>query len=194
MTAQINDFFRHNENEYVLAGISEGSLFEPSILNLIPYRVPHYCNRGYYATFALSNLQIILDDLHINHVEEDENFQRLDPPVINGVSPTPPKGIYDGFYHYEGLRYYLKYSGGLLLADRFIDELYVHGGFQPAWKYEKVIEFIFEDGILLNQIDRSEMIAQIRTQFIKLGNDEELDEILQIGGFSELSWDRSYEI
>jgi hypothetical protein len=56
------------------------------------------------------------------------------------------------------------FSGGLLLADDFIDELYVHMGFHPAWKYREVHELVFLDGDLVLEADRSEQIAEFRQE------------------------------
>jgi hypothetical protein len=56
-------------------------------------------------------------------------------------------GEHDWFNnHYEGLAYHLEYSGGLLLADGFLQDLYVPMAFHPAWKHETVLELIFEAG------------------------------------------------
>ena len=45
------------------------------------------------------------------------------------------------------------------LADGFIQNLYVHMGFHPAWKYREVHELLFEDGRLLHAQDRSAAMA-----------------------------------
>jgi hypothetical protein len=50
----------------------------------------------------------------------------------------------------------------MLIAADFIQELYVHMGFHPAWKYRSVFEMIFSEGHLTEWHDVSEQIAAIR--------------------------------
>jgi hypothetical protein len=64
--------------------------------------------------------------------------------------------------HYEGLDYPLDYTGSLLIADGFIQALYVHGGFHPAWKFERVLELVFDAGRFVEVVDRSERMAEVR--------------------------------
>ncbi len=56
------------------------------------------------------------------------------------------------------------FTGGILLADGFIQELYTHMGFHPAWKYREVHELIFDKGILTEAHDRSAKMAEHRVQ------------------------------
>lgn len=171
MTAQINDSFRYRDAEYSLAGISEGELFDISLLDLEPAAASTACWRGYQAVFAVVQSRLVLDTLHVNLFRPGagkERYQREVGPVINGVTPSPAEKKVDFFNnHYQGLNYHLEYSGGLLLANGFIRSLYVHMGFHPAWKYESVIELIFNGGILMQEFDRSEQMAEIREMVTK---------------------------
>jgi hypothetical protein len=196
MTAQIDDTFRYQKREYAVAGISEGELFDPSLVDLIPSGTCTACWRGYQAVFALSGSRLVLDALHVNLLKPGEGYEREEGPLINGVKPDESRGEYDWFNnHYEGLEYHLEYTGGLLLADGFIKELYVHMGFHPAWKYERVVELIFDAGILMQEFDRSTQMAEIRQRFLEpqAANDSDRmpteDEIAQ---FVERAFDRSY--
>jgi hypothetical protein len=167
MTAQINDAFRYRKKEYSLAGISEGDLFDISVLGLNPIGLSSACWRGYLAVFAVVESRLVLDTLHVSLVQRGEGnklFADKVGPVVNGVAPSPARGDLKFFVNnsYEGLDYHLKYSGRLLLADGFIQGLYVHMGFHPAWKYETVIELVFDGGVLKEEFDRSERMAEIR--------------------------------
>jgi hypothetical protein len=55
------------------------------------------------------------------------------------------------------------FSGGLLVGDGFIEDLYVHMGFHPAWKFTHVRELIFDAGQLkeLRRLDAE--MAQFRS-------------------------------
>src|SRR5262245_18320683 len=121
MTAQINDTFRYRQREYAVAGISEGELFDPSLLDLKPTGTCTACWRGYQAVFAVADTRLVLDALHVCLVKPGQGYQPEEGPSINGVKPAGPQGEHDLFNnHYEGLEYHLEYSGGLLLADGFI--------------------------------------------------------------------------
>ncbi len=171
MTAQIDDLFRYRRSLYSVAGISQEELFDISALGLRPVSTCTACWRGYQAVFGLSKSQLVLAELNVSlfsgvDPEDPWREQDMEPvagPVINGVSPTPATDEHDWFNnHYKKLHYQLTYSGGLLLAKGFIRDLYVHMGFQSPWKYETVVELIFEAGVIQAEYDRSESMATIR--------------------------------
>lgn len=204
MTAQIEDKFIYHDKEYKLVGISGGKLFEPSEFDIEPEGVSTDCYRGYLAYFAVSEGRLTLDNLHVNLFKgdkEDGAFSRneyvdKEGPEINGVKPLEQSE--DKSYRfnniYQDLNYQIDYSGGLLIADKFIQDLYVHMGFQPAWKYEKVIELTFENGILQEEVDQSEKMAKAREKQLEAerrddqlaGHDGSVD-------FINDSFDRSYD-
>jgi hypothetical protein len=196
MTAQINDIFRYEGTAYAVAGISEGELFNPATFGMRPAMASTACWRGYQAVFALRDAELVLADLHVNLLQEGEGFRRKAGPAINGVPPTDIEEKSHFFNnHYEGLNLPLDYSGGLLLADGFIRELYVHMGFHPAWKYERVIELVFANGRLSNEFDRSAKMAEIRQLFRATREAEEAGEtqsLEEIHAFVARAFDRSY--
>ncbi|AUT00467.1 hypothetical protein CLI64_08725 [Nostoc sp. CENA543] len=63
---------------------------------------------------------------------------------------------------YEQLKHFVEFTGSLLTANKFMNNLYVHIGFQPAYKYEEVYQLIFENGYLMQSINRSKEMAEIR--------------------------------
>lgn len=198
MTAQIDDYFLYDDHAYSVAGISAGSLFDPAILDIHPMGSSTACWRGYYVEYGLVGRHLTVINLHANFYEEGEGYQRMQGPAINGIVPTDLLPECGGFNnHYEKINFHLEYSGGLLLADGFIEELYVHMGYQSAWKYERVRELVFENGILIKDHDRSEKMAQIR-QILTRGNLR--DEITgmpsgqDIHHFIEQAFDRSYRM
>lgn len=86
-------------------------------------------------------------------------------PAIHGVLPVRPADPNAAFtfsdnYHNVGLP--LPFTGSLLLGEGFIRRLYVHMGFHPAWKFEKVIELAFAGGVFTAAHDRSAEMEQIR--------------------------------
>lgn len=187
MTAQASDRFRHRNTEYALAGISEGELFDVSVFGL---GLDHFCSacyRGYVALFAIAQNRLVLDALRVRLKCPGE------APIINGVRPF----LEYGNPRYEGLGYHLEYSGGLLLATGFIESLYVHMGFHPAWKYKTVIELIFDAGILKEEIDRSERMAEIREMVVNSRNESDAMRMPvknEITRFVARAFDRTYRM
>jgi hypothetical protein len=52
----------------------------------------------------------------------------------------------------------------LLIADDFIQSLYVHMGFHPAWKYRTVLELAFEGGQEVAVHDMSAQMEALRNE------------------------------
>lgn len=198
MTAQIDDKFHLDGVDYSLAGISEGELFDPSLLGIRPVGTCTACWRGYQAIFGILEGRLVLKTLHAELILETEPYSAIVGPPINGVAPTGPEREHDWFNnHYTDINYHLEYTGGLLLADGFIRELYVHMGFHPAWKYKTVRELVFDNGRLTANGDRSERVAELRRSILAsrdAGDSRETPSREDIARFVEAAFDRSYHM
>lgn len=192
MTAQIQDVFHYRNQPYALAGISEGELFDVASLGVAPVPSCSACWRGYQAEYALRDGRLVLASLHLS----------LEGcgPTLHGVKPSRVKAErYDFFNnHYEGLDLPIAYSGGVLLADGFLRALYVHMGFHPAWKYERVIELVFDEGRLTGEHDRSERMAELRERFTRTeeveASPKQMPTREEIREFVERCFDRRYRM
>ena len=194
MTAQINDEFTHRDAGYSVAGISAGQLFDPATLDLKPSMASTACWRGYQVIYGVVGRHLVVADLHVNLLAEG---RRQEGPLINGISPVELDEEFEFFNnHYEGINYHLEYSGGLLLANGFIEDLYMHMGFQLPWKYERVIELVFTDGMLVDEFDRSERMAETRERILAAenGNSVEPPSDNELRRFVESAFDRSYRL
>lgn len=193
MTGQAADVFRYQGVDYDLAGISEGTLFDPSQFGMDPSSISTACWRGYVAIFTLADSLLILDSLSVCLLEPGERRVRKEGPPLNGVTPTGREHGLNNIY--EGVNLHLDYTGGLLFARDFIEELYVHMGFHPAWKYQHVVELIFDGGVLQKEYDRSERIAQIRQRILESADSDDLEGLTWPGesrNWIACSFDRSY--
>ena len=169
MTAQIPEIFRYQAGKYELVGISDKGLFDPSVFDLEFSSPNTACYRGFQAVFALEKDQLVirefracLADLFDSETSAELTDNRFE---IAGTTPSEPPERARGFNaYYKNLNYELNYTGGLLLGDEFIRDLYTHMGFQAPWKYEKVIELIFEEGVLQKETDRSERMSALRDE------------------------------
>ena len=163
MTAQIHDEFRYQGIAYSVVEVRGDELFDPAAFGLHPAGASTACWRGYQVVFAIADAQLVLATLHVNLLAFNGGLQRREGPVIHGVEPTGPAREHDMFNnHYEGLNLSLNYTGSLLIADGFIQALYVHMGFHPAWKFERVLELVFDAGRFVEAVDRSERMAEVR--------------------------------
>jgi hypothetical protein len=155
MTAQFPDSVKYRGKSYSLAGRNGSGLFDPTAHGLTPVGKCTACWRGFVCTYAVEGGHLLLDSLSI--------CLNASAPALFGILPKPEEGqfrLFDAIY--EGLAQRVPYTGGLLLADDFIEELYVHMGFHPAWKYREVHELIFRDGELIHAADRSALMAELR--------------------------------
>jgi len=182
MTSQYSDVFLLNEQEFYIAGVNGNGLFEPAKFGLNPIATSTACWRGFVCHYTINDDQLVLDLLHINHgagdtlalfiSEEEYEFQQS--PEINGVVPISPaknahfENMYNAHFHdvYAGLNLKIDFSGGILVARDFIDSLYVHMGFHPAWKYRTVFELIFDQGDVEEIRDVSKQIEEWRNKHI----------------------------
>lgn len=163
MTAQFNDTLHFRGNTYELAGISGGGLFEPSEHGLEPFGNCTACWAGYLCTYAVRDNTLLLDQLEIN----------LKPPLptLFGIAPDTSKGkrgLFEAVYRNMGHK--LPFSGGLLIARGFIQNLYVHMGYHPAWKYRTVYELIAHEGDVVEAVDKSAAMGELRNRLA--GTDE----------------------
>jgi hypothetical protein len=195
MTAQLSDLFVYQDRKYDLAGISEGEIFTPESLGLHPIGHCTNCYRGYQAVFAVQDSRLVLKTLLASLYAADPNqYEPLVGPAINGVQPVPDKK--DGQFNnvYKDICHPIPYSGGVLIARSFINELYEHMGFHPPWKYRTVWELLFEDGLLTKAADRSKLMAEARQRFLEKTPEESVngDQVGALYAWIEQSFDRTY--
>lgn len=162
MTAQIHDVVRWKRRTWQLAGVDGQGLFRPEGAGLNPVMLHTACWRGFVCTYGIERRRLELQRLEIG----------LDPDAaaaasagtgarLDGRLPASAGGI---AWVYDRLTLAVPFSGGLLLGHRFVQHLYVHMGFAPAWKFEEVHEVLFEDGRLVKAADRSEQMTAIRAR------------------------------
>jgi hypothetical protein len=156
MTAQISDAVTYERHRYSLAGVKGPGLFDPKDLGLQPRATSSANWRGYYCGYEVRDDQLELSDLHIG-------LESPEPATILGIAPTWQKTY--GKMHeagYQHMRAPIAFTGGLLIADGFINEMYVHMGFHPAYKYRVVHELIFDAGRLTSATDQSANMEKVR--------------------------------
>jgi len=145
-----------------MAGIRGGTLFDPLSVGVMPRALSSACWRGYHCVYRVTDAALELGELTLGLSDDDLALaRRAALPGFEGLTPEDDR--WSGVV-YRGLARRVPFTGGALLADGFIQELYVHMGYHPAWKYREVHELLFEDGRLLHAHDRSSVIAELRAR------------------------------
>ena len=162
MTAQISDSLIFHEQGFKLAAVHGEGLFNPAQQGLSPQMLSTACYRGYWCTYAVVDASLSLQELHIGFSPEVTIAARHGKgPLLFEQQPLCLNGEGRGFT-YSNLSAPISFTGGLLIAADFIQELYFHGGFHPAWKFRNVHELVFEGGRLVQARDCSSAMAELR--------------------------------
>jgi len=177
MTAQISDIIDYRERPFNLAGVNGDGLFDPSEHGVKVRMIDTSCWRGYYCRYDVSDGFLRLKQVYVGLNDDDRiRVESGQGPLLFGR--TPSRYIVHGHswseedgdqyswesndFRYDQLHELIPFSGGLLLGDGFMWEMYVHMGFHPAYKFREVHELIFEDGQVVSATDRSKEIAGFR--------------------------------
>lgn len=176
MTAQIGDIYKFKGKEFKIVALSSAILFDPKNFGLEPHASSTACWRGYWCEYAIDNDELLLKNLYL--FNEDDRY-----PPFNGVEVSPPEfkeyecnggkkvttEAHFGHRVYRDVNMPIPYTGKILLGDGFLQEYYIHMGFQRGWAYKQLIELIFEGGLLLGCNDLSH-IAQAQRDAMKQSN------------------------
>jgi hypothetical protein len=159
MTAQIEDVVRFEGEEYHIIGLDGPEPFDALERGFQPRMIHTACYRGYYCAFGVAHGRLRLDRLTV--LDDRDEY-----PPVNGVepqlsepSPDGEGGTWRGPAEYVGLELPLSFTGRMRLAREFRQERYVHMGFQRPDAYETVLDLTFEDGRLVDTVDRSAEIG-----------------------------------
>jgi len=156
MTGQISDTFIFKTKMYSLIGIMGEDLFYPFKYGMIPEMLNTACYQGYYSTYEIKGSNIFLQQLTIR--EKNGNY-----PPIDGVYPE--KKEFEA--NYRDLNLIIPFNGKLRLAKGFINDLYIHMGFQKASAFKKVFDLTVEEGLIIDVSDRSKEAKEKRGAFKK---------------------------
>lgn len=181
MTAQISDCVRVGSRDYNIAAIQNELPFSPFSYGLEAVGACTACWRGYYCLYEIADNALRLRDLNI--------WLDGEPPVVNGVSAARSADY--GCIAYQNVNIPVPYTGGIVLAADFIQEMYVHMGFHPPHCYRDVWEFVLEEGKVVKRQNCSAKMRQIRRRLREAGAGSEPHPSLQqwIADCFSLSYD-----
>lgn len=167
MTAQWPDLFVLNGAEFWVAGVNGAGLFDPRSVGLFPAGLCTACYRRYVCHYSIKDDRLVLQKLRVSlgtdHIDSAPFYRTRAGPEINGVKPTVPSDRFEFLNNvYEGLDLRVDLTGGMVIGRDFINELYVHMGFHPPWKFRTAFELMFNSGKVLEVRDVSERMGEIR--------------------------------
>ena len=151
MTGQINDEFLYQEEAYAIAGIDGSELFDPEEVQMQTIPASTACWRGFQAFYMIKDDKLVLHHL---------NYSAKEPVTINNKKPI--KGEFMFKYQIPELDLLIDFTGTILIAKDFIQEMYVHMGFQRPTTYRTVLELRFNNGVLAEVKDLSDEMARRR--------------------------------
>ncbi len=172
MTAQSSDTLKFERRKFEVTDLSQGTLFDPTAYGFTPVRTSTGCHRGFECQFSVSDGQLFLQTLWINHGDFTHSFNpdgsirshdlRLLPmPLLNGISATEKydNSRFPDFQgRYDGLKLPLSYTGHVLIAANRISNEPWWGGHRRAWDFHHSLMLSFEQGRLTARKDTSEIL------------------------------------
>ena len=161
-TAQIPDEFIYNGEPFSLVGLKGNGLPTPEDFGIKPYSICTACWRGYVMKYSFTNDRLILDGMLVN---------TKNPPKINGVEPQTGKDTGNSLfeYCYKNLDLKTEFTGNVLLAKDFIQQMYVHMGFQRSMAFKTVVEIQVEKGNIIGIGDLSKKMEEERKEDVYKG-------------------------
>jgi hypothetical protein len=176
MTAQAPDKVIYKSEQYAIIGVKGEHLLTPMDFGIVPQMWSTGCYRGYIATYSCLDGGLFLTEMHIGRVgDEGEGWKPID-----GVQPETVHievvAMRDGKAQHEtrtdgkkyrDLKVKTYFSGGILMATGFIQQLYVHMGFGKPYQYKQVRELLFHEGALVKMVDHSDVAAAWRDHVVR---------------------------
>jgi hypothetical protein len=164
----MSDTLKFENEEYIIAGIKGDELFNPEFLGITLYSRCTACWRGFTLYYEVVNQYLVLQGILFNTKDEPS-------PLNNKIPINAEEYFFD--YLYENLDLKSDFSGNLLIANDFIQELYIHMGFQAPTSYKNVLELIIEDGKIISFEDKSEEMEYLRNH--ERNEDEKTENVQQ---------------
>ena len=180
MTAQIHDTVFFDNNIYDLIGGDESKLASPEMFGMRAQMIHTACYRGCIFRYEISEGLLVLREMVIMTADgkyepicgiEPEimkDYEEVGKETFDGATIiTMHGGPYPGAAEYKGLSVNIPFTGKLRIARDFIQDMYIHMGFQKPSAYATVIDIVFHAGKVAEIIDRSAETEKIRGAFKK---------------------------
>ena len=185
MTAQIGDIYKYRNQEYTIVAFSSPIWFDPQNFGLEPNMSSTACWRGYWCEYVIGDGVLLLQNLYLYNADNKyppfygvevspQEFENYEYYTLNdGKIRKDIRPAHFGHRVYRDVNMLIPYTGKILLGNGFMNEYYIHMGFQQGWAYENLIELSFEKGVLSECNDLSH-IAKAQRKIIDLQKEDPL--------------------
>lgn len=178
MSSQQPDTVAYEGESYELIGVHGDGLFDPEAHG-IQTVAPHTgCWRGFIAGYEVRARRLHLRSLSIWSERPlppvfgvDVSRSDVEDGVVGHLFDPTSGGRVEGTYAFEDAP--VGFTGGLMVGREFVGRGYSTMGVDPPWFYGTVHDLTFEDGWLVDAVDRSAEMASARARARRDG--EELD-------------------
>lgn len=186
MTAQVPDSVLVDNRRYSLCGVRGEGLFDAARHGIETVAPDTGCWRGTLCVYEVVGERLFLAALRLwsEPLHWKRNRARLERLLGErlGLDDAHP------FVDAEGLAFPIRFTGGLLLGDGFIDDLSAELRLHPACRYRTVLELTFESGHLLATVDRSAEMAAVRERDERDDRDRSSDLVPWTDGLFRLDY------
>ena len=174
MTAQVHDRVVWRYRDHLLVGVNGAPLFDPSEYGLRTAPTTTANWRGWVARYGIQDDRFTLMELTDVglFLEPGES-----PPPIGDVAAQNESAH---VYRYPDLHLHVSFTGRLIIARGFIQSLYRHMGFHPAWKFEESWEIDLDQGLVTQVREITEEMRMMREK-IETGEKEDPDSPTRAG-------------
>ncbi|GEM45769.1 hypothetical protein [Deinococcus cellulosilyticus] len=154
MTGQAHDVVLLEHRDFKLCTVRGTGLFEMEKVAFRPPPASTACWRGYCVTYAIEESDFLVDSIVTSCPGT--------PPAVMGVQAEKLDGPHPCGNLVYRPRQQVEFTGRFLIGHDLIRTLYVHGGFQDAWKFNEVLEVKVQSGQVLQITDRTLEISRVR--------------------------------
>lgn len=162
MTAQAPDFVTFEGTEYAIAGIDGQGLFDPESVSLATPMISTACWRGHIDYYTVAEGRLRLTSVALGSMATFEGRALEQGMSVAGGQVVPADRSWGAAWQITGWELAVPFTGTLLVGRDFVQETYVHMGFNPAWRFRTVWEFAVDEGVVSAALDRSDAAAAAR--------------------------------
>jgi hypothetical protein len=156
MTAQAHDHVTFRGRDYLLVGVDGGELFHLFDQGIVTQATTTANWRGWVAGYEIQGDRLTLKELHDVGLVTAPGEPL---PVLRGVAARREGGA---SFSFPELNWPLDFTGRLIIARGFIQSLYRHMGFHPAWKFEESWELEVDGGSVTSARDMTAEMTDLR--------------------------------
>ncbi len=143
----------YKNTEYTILAVEQEFIIHPIALGYLPYSSASL-QRPYSSQFLIKDYQLHLSSLDIVTNEAVNIGGTL-------IEDYAQKHTFDEFP--------VKYNGAILIGANVVKQYYLKEATPAYFSYQKLIELVFENGVLITTVDQSRAMLRIRKN-LELGH------------------------